>query len=263
MESFAKYLLTSEKLKNRVFISNPPSAAILIWTNKDILPKITGVSIVEMEYTNYNSGVKIELVTDIFKKKLGTITPFKHIIYNKELAYFYINGERIGISDAANIISNDFNIKLGASPAKVPNDIKQIIDPFHIWSRNAFDGFSVMKTDIDILSLNDELSEIKSLVEIKRSKKIPVGKWRPFVNPNSRYNDCNNYYLMMELSDLLNANFFTIHHDIMDDNTLFNGPEQVDLFTYCPSPNKVKNQALLDDFASEKNRRIVEVQSFL
>ena len=256
MESFAKYLLESTKLKDRLFISNPPSAAILIWTNRESLPKITGVSIVEMENSQYSSGVQIELVTEILKRKLDSISSFKHIIYNKELAYFIINNKKMSIKEAAENISQDFKLKLGASPAKVPNDVKQINDPFHIWSRNAFDGFTVMKTDIDILTIENDGKNIKSLIEIKRSKKVPVGTWRPYVNPNSKYNDCNNYYLMMELADLLNTNFYTIHHELMSNELIFKPTDTVDLFTYKPQLGQVKNQATLDAFASEDNRKI-------
>jgi hypothetical protein len=169
----------------------------------------------------------------------------------------------MNIEEAAKNIASDFKLKIGASPAKVPNDISQINDPFHIWSRNAFDGYSVMKTDIDILTIDDNGENIKSLIEIKRSKKIPVGTWKPFVNPNSKYNDCNNYYLMMELADLLNTNFYTIHHELMNDDLEFHSTDNVDLFTYKPKLERLKNQSILNAFASESNRKIINIQSFL
>lgn len=49
MESFAKYLLNKPDLKSRIFVSDPPGAALLLWANKSSLPKINDISIVEME----------------------------------------------------------------------------------------------------------------------------------------------------------------------------------------------------------------------
>ena len=263
MESFAKYILNNSDLKDRVFISNPPSAALLIWTNKQTLPGITGISLVEMENTSLQSGVStVDLNNALTNRLYGTV-PISHIVYDKDLNYMRINGSQMPVSDAAVEISREFNIRLGDNPAKIPNDITQINDPFHIWSRGAFDGRSVMKTDVDVLTLNMDLKTIKSLIEIKRSRKIPVGTWKPFINPRSSHNDCNNYFIMITLANLLDFYYYTIHHDIMDGEISFKEGDLVDLFTYKPDSTSPVNQATLNTFSAEENRRVVEIDKLL
>lgn len=265
MESLSTYLLNQPKIKDRLFISNPPNAALLLWSSADELPNISGVCIVEMDNISDTEqlGIKTNVLLEIFKNCNKNALPFKHIIYPADLSYMIIDGKKMTLSDAATEISTDFKVKIGRTPAKVPNDVTQISDPFHVWSRDAFDGYSVMKTDIDILTLNEAQTEIKSIIEVKRSKKVPVGKWLPFVNPNSPNNDCNNFYLLMSFAKSFGVNLFTIHHELMEKTDVMIDSHKIDVFTKKHNEIETINQNLLNDYASVNNRNTLTIKDFI
>lgn len=267
MEAFGRYLLTLPKFQNRVFISNPPGAALLIWTNKASLPNITGVSVVEKVGASAETGITTAHLLEVLQRQLNNKVPVLHIQYDDAMQFLLLEGERLSLEEAAKRISNAFNIKLGQNPAKAPNSSAQINDPFHIWSRDAFDGFSVMKTDIDILftrsSIEPSLELIIIVMEIKRSKKIPVGRWLPYVNPNGP-NDINNYLITISLCNLIKCTFITVHHDVMDNQAVLTGEEMIDCFLYNPGLDPLSlNQAMLNNFASIAKRITITVNQLL
>lgn len=245
MEALSNYFITLDRFKDRIFISNPPNAAMLIWTNRDFLPNISGISIVEQEGMKSQIGLSGQKLKIVLENQLYGTVPVLHIIYSADMKLLKIDDNDYTLEDAARNISEIFHIKLGSSPAKAPNDLTQIVDPFHIWSRDAFDGISVMKTDIDFLMTNN--GKVSSIWEVKRSKVVPVGKWAPYVNPNSN-NDINNYLLLMSLSNLLKCRMITVHHEEMNNAATFNGSEQVDFYVYHPKPD----QDSLNSFAMRK-----------
>jgi hypothetical protein len=267
VEAFGRYLLTLPKFQNKVFISNPPGAALLIWTNKASLPSITGVSVVEKVGASAETGMTTAHLLEVLRRQLENKVPVLYIQYDDAMQFLFLEGERLSLEEAAKRISNTFNIKLGQNPAKAPNSSTQINDPFHLWSRDAFDGFSVMKTDIDILFIRSttepSLELISIVMEIKRSKKIPVGRWLPYVNP-SGLNDINNYLLTISLCNLLKCTFITVHHDVMDNQAVLTGEEMIDYFLYNPGPNtQHPNQALLNEFASVAKRVTIPINQLL
>ncbi len=258
MEAFGRYLMNHPKYLGRVFVSSPPGAALLIWSNRDFLPNITGISLVEQVDGVNSSGIEGKALCAILKKQLYNTIPVLDIAYDGALDYMIVDGARMSLAESAGWISDKFSLKLGSHPAKKPNDLSQINDPFHLWSREAFDGRSVYKTDIDLLTLTPpspgRAQKVKTIIEVKRSAKNPVGKWKPYVDL-ARYNDANNYLITMTLCNLLKANFYTIHHDAMDDAYDFTGNERIDMFSYKPGPD----QATLRTFAHEDNRRVVSI----
>lgn len=260
MEAFGRYLLNLPKYNDRVFVSNPPSAALLIWSNSEFLPNVSGITIVEKFNSNNDSGIPTARLISILKRQLYNTVPFVHIQYDEQMEFMLVNDEKMGLEDAANRISSAFSISIGRNAAKAPNNPAQIRDPFHLWSREAFDGHSVFKTDIDILTTKIEakVEKIKTIIEVKRSNKVKVGQWQPYVDPN-RANDINNYLITISLCNLLKANFLTVHHEVMDENAILNGNEVIDCFWHHPVPN----QNTLDSFSSIKNRKSLTINSLL
>lgn len=252
MEALSNYLEQLTAFGNRLFVSSPPGPAFLIWSNKEFLPNITGISIIEQEGALPGKGPKSAEIVEILRKQLFGTIPILHIIYKSDLSAMKINGSTYVLAEAAQIISDTFHIAIGSNPAKAPNDANQIIDPFHIWSRAAFDGSTVMKTDIDFLLIKDH--KVDSIWEVKRSAKIKVGSWIPYVNP-SKPNDVNNYYMLMSLSNLLKARMITVHHEEMNADAVLTGEEKADFYVYTPGPN----QNMLNTFAlrTENTTRVI------
>jgi hypothetical protein len=52
MEALSNYFITLDVFKDRIFVSDPPNAALLIWTNHEFLPNISGIAIVEQQGAN-------------------------------------------------------------------------------------------------------------------------------------------------------------------------------------------------------------------
>lgn len=255
MEVLSRYLLAAGKFDKQIFVSNPPNAALLIWTNKKYLPGITDVSIVESSAKSENSGVTAERLKTILEKQLFDTLPIAGVVYKQDLSSMNINGDDLTLDKAAQKLSELFRIDIGGNPAKAPNDAAQISDSFHLWSRDAFDGRTVMKTDIDLLRIEDE--RIKSIIEIKRSRKVPVGKWKPYIDAGSANNDVNNYYMLMSFAGALQSSMITIHHEEMDNDATLTGEETADFFVY--KPESAPNRNVLDAFADASNRRIRKI----
>jgi len=260
MEALSNYFLTLDALKNRIFISNPPNAALLIWTNREFLPNISGIAIVEQEGQTATIGISSNSLREILVNQLYGTVPVLHIVYKADMTSMLINGTSFQLADAANKIADSFHITLGTAPAKAPNKPSQISDPFHIWSRDAFDGITVMKTDIDFLFTRD--GKISSVWEVKRSNVVRVGVWAPYVNPNTN-NDINNYLMLMSFSNLLKCKMLTVHHEEMDSSVIFNGTERVDFFIYKPQPNHQPNLDTLHTFALRTSSTTATINDIL
>jgi hypothetical protein len=201
-------------------------------------------------------GLSAQSLKSILQNQLYGTIPVLHIAYKSDMSSMLIDGRSFTLKAAAEKIAESFHIKTGASPAKAPNNASQIADPFHIWSRDAFDGRTVMKTDIDFLLTRN--NKVSSVWEVKRSKAIQVGQWAPYINPNTN-NDINNYLMLMSLSNLLKCKMITVHHEEMDSTVAFSGNEQVDFFTYAPQPN----QHNLNSFAVRKNSTTATINGAL
>lgn len=245
MDSFKEYLLSVPLLTNRIFISTPPNSALLIWSNDNIMPRITGVSFVTSIGANNFEGINHNLVSAIIQRYLVGV-PILEILYDPRMTFMDINGTRYNLIDAATIISQTFGIDIGRQPAKIPNNPLQIKDPFHVWSRNAFDGATVAKTEINAIITNPQIDAISSLVAVKRSSRVAVGTWAPYLD------DRPNYLMTMELSNKLNSNFFTIHHGDMN-NLAIDPLTSIDQFIYLPKNTIPTYQ----DFSNLANTRQV------
>ena len=222
MDAFKSYFLQNYP---HTFISEDPHPALLLWSNTSSLPRITGISIVEQDGIGSGQGIPSGTILAVLKSLCGAQVPIASILYAQDLSYLKIDGKRFSPEDSAENISQIFKVPRGKNPVKPPNDPKQIKDAFHIWSRGAFDGTNAKKTDVDIIALDTKHKTIIGFVEIKRSSKISVGNWKPYKE------DLNNYLICMAFSNLIRANFFTVHHEIMGLGTL-KPSTYVDLFMH-------------------------------
>jgi hypothetical protein len=257
MDAFIKYILNTPNLKNRVFISNPPCPHVLLWSNSNNLPYITGISILEMECRRSNCiGISVTLIEKVFRERLNV--PIIKIKYPATMEYLEIDGQRYSLTQAAYLISNTFNVQLSSAKAKRINKDSQVNDRFHIWSRDTFDGINVKKVDLDMVVFNN--NTISTIIEIKRSKKEKVGKWQPYVNP-TKSNDIPNYLMTMSLCNQLGCILYVVHHEILGSGIL-KGTDLIDIFTYYPN-NFLPTQTTLNQFSANKNRQVSTVQNFI
>lgn len=232
IESFTRLLLSKQEYRDRIFVSDPPGPALLLWTNSDFIPNISGISIVQQEGKDSEVGLKSSTLFEILKSRIYGTVPIIRVQYPPDFSYLVIEGVKYSVMEAASHISELFHLKLGATPAKAQNDANQISDLFHKWSRTAFDGAAVFKTDIDFLIVRD--NTVTAIGEVKRSAKVKVGKWSPYIGING---DTNNYLLLMSFANLLNAIMLTIHHEEMNAEISLSDDTLVDVFQYNAEPN--------------------------
>lgn len=112
------------------------------------LKKISGTDIIDSE-GNPKSRPKFKRSLNYFGESTIWYYSFLHITYKECMSSFKIDGIPYDLLNAANKIAKRFYISLGSPLAKAPNNLNQMSDPFHIWSRNAFYEMIVMKTDIN------------------------------------------------------------------------------------------------------------------
>jgi hypothetical protein len=256
MESFTRYLNTLPEYSGQLFASNPPSTALLLWSIPSSLPSLHGVTFVSGHNSPYQSGFDKNVLKQLLKAKLDPISvPVIDIIYDFNLRVLNIDGVDYDLQAGATIMATILNVKLGNAASKAPNNPHMISDPFHIWSRNAFDGIGTRKADVDLLILKE--NRITKVVEVKRSDKRGVGKWNPYIT-----SDRANYLLQIEFARILEVDFLTVHHEFMNSSYEFTGEERIDVFPLkCPT-DKVNDQ-LLQVFSADNNRIIGKVNDLV
>jgi hypothetical protein len=254
MDALLRYVYNIESIEPRLIIAEPPSEVLLIWARADNIPTIAGLTLVYSKTKKAGNESKkiIKLKNLIDELDLN----FLEIEYAEDLSQFNIDGKIYSNSEASKYIASYLGLELGSNPAKKPNDISQIRDPFHIWSRLVFDGINVRKVDIDALVFKKDFNSLKSIIEIKRSSKIKVGNWTPFVSKTGN-TDYINYLLQMNLSKFMNCKFSTIHHEVLRGK--FRDQDKMDIFEL--SANQIAeseiDSRLLNVFSDRKNRLIM------
>ncbi|MGO0257948.1 hypothetical protein ACTL7R_00400 [Priestia aryabhattai] len=243
-----------------LFISQPPGPAILVWTNHDAFPSLTGVSVVsELNSVGMNTNTvrSTNLITKLSQAIMNTgnqnssTLPFLDIKYDFPNDLLIINDIHYSVTTGGKYIADQFNLSTKDSLTKSINNSNSVTDAFHIWSRNFFSGSMVKKFDIDMASYDSSKNIFTALFEIKRSAKFNFNNWQPFPN------DKPNYEMIMALADELNIPFYTIHHDevhqrVIDENKLVN------LYSYIPQSGQSWN-----DFRSFNNRQQVSAKQTL
>ncbi|GGN05643.1 hypothetical protein GCM10007092_20530 [Thermus composti] len=133
---------------------------------------------------------------------------------------------------------------------KPPNDLQQVRDLFHVWSRKAFAG--IKKTDVDLVLLSDK-NDARVLVEVKRSAKKKVGEWIPYpIDP---------YDGLAYFARTWGAKLVTVHHEIIGGGHAEKpSPENilVDVFAYDP-----RSPFDFASFACENNRRVTTLDELV
>ena len=256
MDLFTSYCLRGQRFVNRMFVSAPPSDALLLWS-KDFGQSICGVSLVKQDdHNNQNE------LTGIVLKYLNSINIDIDIIeYSLDLKNFKINSVEHSSSSAAEFISNKYNIELGQEAAKEVNNRNRVRDPFHVWSREIFHGDFVQKIDVDAIVLDPSNSKIETVLEVKNSPRVAVGKWLPYISGSN--NDRVNYLMQINFAKIIGCNFVTVHISKKDHEEL-NEDDTFDCFllTYEEMRNNTLD-ASLAIFAAEKNRKIYKVSKLL
>lgn len=260
MDAFLHFLLQTNKWGNRLFVSEAPGPVFLIWAAFENERKIAGITLVKRENRTTEGGVDYRTVLSIIRKALQGRLPVLEIIYNDDVTSFEVDGEQYDNEQAARLIAGKLGIRLGSKGAKRPNDPGAIRDPFHVWSREVFDGIMVRKADIDALLLTETGDAISAIIEIKRSAKNPIGQWTPYMEPKGN-TDYWNYMIGISFSKMVAAHFLTFHHELMMADNAFTEETKVELFTF-KAPAIVCKESL-EAFAATANRKILTGKDFL
>jgi hypothetical protein len=256
MDAFLSYLIDKGKIKDRLFVSNPPYPALLVWSDFTNLQKVSGITLVHMENSVTEFSLDYKIILSIIKNRISHLVPVLDILYSDDINRFIIEDKTFSNKEAANYISETLKIKLGKNPAKKPNNPKQINDPFHIWSRDVFDGISVRKIDIDAVIVNEKRDKITTIIEVKRSAKIKVGKWLPYISLDVPNTDYWNYIMAFSLCKMLTCNFLTFHHEILEGN--LTDETKVDVFEF--NSNTLISSETINFFGSNNNRKVIKAK---
>ena len=218
MDAFLQYLEASPAYRGRLLISQPPKDVVLAWARMGQTLELAGVTIVsEIGQSAPANAAHLKALSDALSAKGVKVLSVQ---YARDLSKFIVDGNEMSAPDAAVAIGTELRIKLGANAAKKPNDPGQVSDPFHVWSRDVFDGIAVRKTDIDAFVFDAGGTRAGTMLEIKRSNRVAVGSWRPYAA------DYFNYVIQLKLCELLGCDFVTVHHDrvgaeVFGDNMTF------------------------------------------
>lgn len=80
---------------------------------------------------------------------------------------------------------------------------KSLADVFHIWSRAKLSS-KLVKQDFDAIYQNQNRF---TMIEVKRSPTKTIQSWSPYKN------DCRNYDIQHQFAKIINAPFYTFHHN--------------------------------------------------
>ncbi|MBI0578600.1 hypothetical protein IEC97_14635 [Neobacillus cucumis] len=234
MPAYLNYVFTNTRQGSQtgkeVIISLPPGPAILLWTNSQSSPTLTGISVVsDLNGNYYNSpqGARALALVNQLHQLIANNTnlPFLKVEYDFPNDLLVINGVNYTVLNGGQFIGQQFNLAISSSPTKAVNNLQSVTDPFHIWSRNFFSGSQVQKLDLDMIVYNSKANNFSSIFEIKRSNKVSFNSWQPYTA------DKPNYEMIMNLADLLNIPFYTIHHDEVTQRVI-SPTKQVNVYTY-------------------------------
>lgn len=207
MDNLLQYL--KKNLGNKIIVSGD-NIDLLIWGERHQNEvNILGISLNRQQ--DVDLGLRGEQLLNIGKglsDKSGV--EFMEIIYPKDLninpsAELIINGEKKSKEDSIDEIQRI----LGTSYTNYGTNKgvnRQVADSFHTWARDNLPT-SYVRIDIDAIhSSENDVSDIISLIEIKRSTAIKVEYWKPYTQ------DIRNYYIENVLAKLAELNFYTINH---------------------------------------------------
>ena len=249
---FHHYFLNNAEKQS--FISQPPGPAILLWSNKNSVPNLTGISIVrQLEAESYNNNQlnalnNINFVAQNIIRE--TQIPFLNIEYDIDNEILIINNKQFDLEEGGRIIAQNFQLEVDNTITKTINNSQSVIDPFHLWSRNYFSGSKVTKIDLDMVVLNAS-NTISSIVEIKRSAKTQFDNWQPYQADNV------NYRMLFNLSENLDIPFFTVHHNEVQ-NPIIDSQKLLNIYAFN-SPDIME----WNEFRAIENRQQITVEQLV
>jgi hypothetical protein len=252
MDAFLDYFIKQGSEGKNLFVSNPPGPALLIWSDFSEIQKISGITLVRSKEVVTTQGIEYQIILRLLREKLSNLVPILEVIYANNLDNFQIGELLLSNVEAASYLSKTLGIKLGKNPAKKPNKPDQINDPFHIWSREVFDGVTVRKVDVDAIQLDEKKSFFRNIIEVKRSNKIKIGTWTPFINPGATNSDYWNYIMALNLCKLLTCKFITVHHEIVEGD--FSDDTEFETFEF-DAETLISNETI-SAFGLSTNRKI-------
>ena len=132
-----------------------------------------------LKYLAHKSNVPL-----CFIKFRNDINEIEKVMFSKDSENF----REIYLYDLKNIFVKDYNLPVpveALSTKKYLND--SISSAYHKWQRENL-GANIVVSDIDLLVVNPKTKSPEAIVELKRSKKIPIEKWEPLPEdyPNFR-----------------------------------------------------------------------------
>ena len=134
--------------------------------------------------------------------------PFIRIEYPPNLdtnanSTLIIDGQQVkGVRAAATIqaiLGTSYTV---AGTSKTVN--RSTNDPFHVWAREAM-PLNYVRTDVDAILHTPDLKPAL-LIEVKRSPRVPVRNWEPFLQ------DIRNYYISDVLAKQTQLQSITLNH---------------------------------------------------
>lgn len=224
MDAVVQYFLSLNHIQ--CFVSNPPSSALLLCAPRSDLSQLS--IFVTRQRTTQAASLENEI--------LGTFgahlveydcsrNPYIRFLITSPEGRKYI----LGGPDDDSWVAECFALRIkmpyeSGGAQKPPNVSERIRDPFHLWSRYHFGN--IIKTDVDVVVFQN--GQVHSLIEIKRSARDRVGKWRPYKE------DRDGYILLAELAQRHQICLKVIHHEITDEQKPAQADTLVDLFEYDP-----------------------------
>jgi hypothetical protein len=261
MDAFLHFLSQTRRYGSRLFISQSPGPAFLLWCDFANGRRMAGLTLVRQKNGNTSTeDISCTCILPVLKARLPRQFPVLDVVYNSDATAFIIDGKDCNKEEAAKLLAGKLGLRLGRAPAKRPNDPEQINDVFHQWSREVFDGISVRKADIDAILLNENKDAIEALIEIKRSAKNPIGHWTPYMEQTGN-TDYWNYIIGLTFSKMVAAHFLTFHHGLMKTEDIFTAETKVELFAF-KAPTLVCSETI-KVFASAANRKIYSGKDFM
>lgn len=206
MDNLLKYL--SDHFGGRIAVSGV-SGDLLVWGERTY----NGVKLLGLSFNTPTTAQSRTVHSDLLLAS-GTLMaqrmnlPFIRIEYPPDLdinpnSILIIDGRQVKRASAAAtiqaLLGTSYTV---AGTSKAVN--RSTSDPFHVWAREAM-PLKYVRTDVDAILYTQDLKPAL-LIEVKRSPKVPVRNWEPFLQ------DIRNYYISDVLAKRSGLRFTTLNH---------------------------------------------------
>lgn len=206
MDNLLSYL--SDHFGSRLAVSGV-SGDLLVWGERDF----NRVKLLGLSFNTPTTAKPTKEHGDLLLAS-GTLMaqrmkmPFIRIEYPSDLdtnpnSMLIIDGKQVKRVSAAATIQALLGTRYTvAGTSKAVN--RSTSDPFHVWARGAM-PLKYVRTDVDAILHTKDLKPAL-LIEVKRSPKVPVRNWEPFLQ------DIRNYYISDVLAKQTQSQTITLNH---------------------------------------------------